>query len=80
MTRTRAWRIRLSQAPAAGVDTPFGRFFLPGPTEVHPEVLEAQTRAMMGHRGPAIQEFVSELQDGLKKVFCTDRPVFAEPR
>ena len=76
MTRARAWRAPLSQAPAAGVDTPFGRFFLPGPTEVHPEVLEAQTRAMMGHRGPAIQEFVAELQDGLKKVFCTDRPVF----
>ena len=66
----------LSQAPAAGADTPSGRFFLPGPTEVHPEVLEAQTRAMMAHRGPEIQEFVAELQAGLKKVFCTDRPVF----
>jgi aspartate aminotransferase-like enzyme len=59
-----------------GENTPFGRFFLPGPTEVRPEVLEAQTRAMIGHRGSLIQEFVSELQQGLKKVFVTDRPVF----
>ncbi len=29
----------------------FGRFFLPGPTEVLPEVLAAQDRPMMGHRG-----------------------------
>ena len=29
---------------------PFGRFFLPGPTEVLPEILAAQTRPMIGHR------------------------------
>ena len=66
----------MSQTVVAGADTPFGRFFLPGPTEVRPEVLEAQTRAMIGHRGPDIQEIVGELQDGLKRVFVTDRPVF----
>lgn len=66
----------MSQSVAAGADTPFGRFFLPGPTAVRPEVLEAQTRPMMGHRGSVIQEFVGELQEGLKKVFVTDRPVF----
>lgn len=66
----------MTQVPAAGAETPFGRFFLPGPTEVRPEVLEAQTRAMIGHRGAGIQEFVGELQEGLKKVFFTDRPVF----
>ena len=53
----------------------FGRFFLPGPTEVHPEVLQAQVEAMIGHRGPGIQGLVAELQAGLKAVFVTERPV-----
>ena len=66
----------MSQTVAESAQTPFGRFFLPGPTEVRPEVLEAQTRAMIGHRGPGIQELVGELQDGLKRVFLTGRPVF----
>lgn len=55
---------------------PFGRFFLPGPTAVRREVLEAQTAAMMGHRGPGIQALMEELQKGLKDVFRTERPVF----
>ncbi len=53
----------------------FGRFFLPGPTEVHPEVLSAQDQAVIGHRGPAIKELVGELQDGLRDLFCTENPV-----
>jgi len=53
-----------------------GRFFLPGPTEVHPDVLHAQTRAMISHRGAASQAFMSELQAGLRDVFLTERPVF----
>ncbi len=59
-----------------GAAAPFGRFFLPGPTEVHPDVLAAQTRPMMGHRGPGIQELMARLQEGLKRVFRTERPVF----
>ena len=53
----------------------FGRFFLPGPTEVHPDVLQAQARALIGHRGPAIKELMGELQTGLKDVFRTESPV-----
>ena len=52
-----------------------GRFFLPGPTEVHPDVLEAQVAPMIGHRGPAIEELMSSIQSGLKSVFVTSRPV-----
>ena len=52
-----------------------GRFFLPGPTEVHPDVLAAQAQPMIGHRGPAIVELMARLEDGLKPVFVTDRPV-----
>lgn len=55
---------------------PSGRFFLPGPTEVHPDVLGAQNRPIIGHRGRAIQELMRELQAGLEVVFFTERPVF----
>ena len=53
-----------------------GRFFLPGPTEVHPDVLQAQTRPMMSHRGAGINDFMKELQAGLEVAFLTKRPVF----
>jgi aspartate aminotransferase-like enzyme len=56
-------------------DLPPGHFFLPGPTEVHPDLLAAQTRPMIGHRGRAIQELLQTIEDGLKTVFVTDRPV-----
>ena len=55
---------------------PYGRFFLPGPTEVHPDVLAAQDRPMISHRGPEIKVLMAELQAGLEVVFCTSRPVF----
>ncbi len=60
--------------PSADVP-PFGRFFLPGPTEVHPDVLRAQFRAVIGHRSPALRELMGELQTGLKDVFRTSAPV-----
>ena len=56
--------------------TDFGRFFLPGPTEVHPDVLAAQTRAMIGHRGKAMEELLAGLQPGLRALFRTERPVY----
>lgn len=52
-----------------------GRFFLPGPTEVHPDVLAAQNGQMIGHRGHAIQELLGSIDAGLKPVFQTERPV-----
>ncbi|MFQ5538289.1 MAG: pyridoxal-phosphate-dependent aminotransferase family protein [Gemmatimonadota bacterium] len=54
---------------------PFGRFFLPGPTEVRPEILHAQVRAMMGHRGTGVQDLIADLEEGLRQVFFTERPV-----
>lgn len=53
----------------------FGRFFLPGPTEVRPEILEAQVSPMFGHRGQAMKDLMRELQVGLKDLFQTERPV-----
>lgn len=54
---------------------PPGHFFLPGPTEVHPDVLAAQNGPMIGHRGAAIRELMTRIDEGLKPVFQTQRPV-----
>jgi predicted phosphoserine aminotransferase len=66
----------LIELDASTAERPYGRFFLPGPTEVHPDVLAAQTHAMIGHRGDASQAFYRRLQEGLGRVFVTRRPVF----
>ena len=54
----------------------FGTFFLPGPTEVRPEVLAAMSRAMIPHRGAAFESLYARLQSGLRLVFRTTRPVY----
>lgn len=54
----------------------FGRFFLPGPTEVRAEILEAQLRPMIGHRGKPMEELLAALQPGLRTIFRTGRPVY----
>ncbi len=55
---------------------PFGRFFLPGPTEVRPEVLDAMVRPVIGHRGPDMNALMGELEPGLSYLFRTERPVY----
>jgi predicted phosphoserine aminotransferase len=60
-------------------DDGFGRFFLPGPTEVRPEILSAQIGPMVGHRTPATERIVERLQRGLRGLFGTDRPVYIAP-
>ena len=55
---------------------PFGTFFLPGPTEVRPEVLAAMTRPMMPHRGRDFEELFARIEAGLRDVFLTARPVY----
>lgn len=58
-------------SPAA----PFGTFFLPGPTEVRREVLEAMLRPMIPHRGAEFEALFGRLQRGLQEVFKSRRPV-----
>jgi predicted phosphoserine aminotransferase len=53
----------------------FGRFFLPGPTDVHPEVLAAMQRPMIGHRSGAMEQLLSGLEAPLARLFRTTRPV-----
>lgn len=54
----------------------FGRFFLPGPTEVRPEVLSAMARPVIGHRGPAMSALLAEADPVLRAIFSTRRPVY----
>lgn len=54
----------------------FGRFFLPGPTDVRAEVLAAQTGPMLPHRGAAFESLFAAVQEGLRPVFRTTRPVY----
>lgn len=68
--------------PAAGLPDLSGpeyryeRFFLPGPTAVHPEVLEAMNRPVIGHRGEAMKGLMASLREGLGELFGTGRPVY----
>lgn len=54
----------------------FGRFFLPGPTEVRPEVLDAMRRPVIGHRGSELSAILREIDPVLRSVFRTTRPVY----
>jgi aspartate aminotransferase-like enzyme len=55
---------------------PLGRFFLPGPVEVHPEVLAELTRPMITHRGPVMAALLQRIQPALQDLFRTTQPVF----
>ncbi len=54
----------------------FGTFFLPGPTEVRQEILAAMMRPMISHRGREFEEIFVRIQERMKRVFFTARPVF----
>lgn len=55
---------------------PFGRFFLPGPTEVLPEVAKAQEQPMIGHRGAKTEALLGRLDEPLRAAFRTTQPVY----
>jgi predicted phosphoserine aminotransferase len=57
------------------VNGAFGSFFLPGPTEVLPEILAAQAQPMIGHRGPETEALLGAIAEDLKAVFRTQQPV-----
>lgn len=54
----------------------FGRFFLPGPTEVRPEILAAMNRQVIGHRGRDLSALLEDAEPRLRRLFRTDRPVY----
>ena len=51
------------------------KLFIPGPTEVRPEILDAQTEWMIGHRMPECFELVASVEAKLKQVFFTEKRV-----
>lgn len=50
--------------------------FLPGPTDVAPEILAAQTHRMIGHRSPACSDLFARIQVRLRRVFQTESRVY----
>jgi predicted phosphoserine aminotransferase len=52
------------------------RLFIPGPTDVVPETLAAQTRPMVGHRSQACADLFAHAQPFLRQVFGTTDRVF----
>jgi aspartate aminotransferase-like enzyme len=54
----------------------FGTFFLPGPTEVREEIMMAMMRPMIPHRGREFEDLFARLQEGLRPLFKTERPVY----
>ncbi|MDH4349746.1 MAG: aminotransferase class V-fold PLP-dependent enzyme [Gemmatimonadota bacterium] len=56
-------------------EIPFGRFLLPGPTEVHPDVLAAMLRPMIAHRGSEMVQLIEGLEQPLQRMFRTERRV-----
>src|ERR1700712_1872816 len=54
----------------------FGTFYVPGPTEVRPEILEQTTRPMMSHRGRPFEAMFARIEAGLRDVLLTSRPVY----
>lgn len=49
---------------------------IPGPVEVRPEILDAQTEWMIGHRSTAFADLFARLQEKLKQAFLTQSRVF----
>lgn len=53
----------------------FGKFFLPGPTDVRREVLESMVHPMFAHRGPEMIAMLQRMATPLKQLFRTERPI-----
>ncbi len=52
------------------------RLFIPGPTEVRPEILQALTTPMIGHRGGDCDALIASVEGKLKQVFMTGNRVY----
>lgn len=52
------------------------RLFIPGPTDVAPDVLQAQGQAMIGHRTQEFKDLYAGIQPRLQQVFQTSSRVY----
>jgi predicted phosphoserine aminotransferase len=64
-----------SKENSAKRTTPHIRLFIPGPTEVRPEILDAQAQWMIGHRMPECADLIRSIQQKLPRVFFTEQTV-----
>jgi len=53
--------------------------FIPGPVDVDPEVLKAQTKPMIPHRTAEFEKIFRGTEAKLKQVFLTENRVFQPP-
>jgi predicted phosphoserine aminotransferase len=51
------------------------KLFIPGPTEVRPEILDAQAQWMIGHRMPECADLIGSIEPKLQQVFFTEKRV-----
>lgn len=63
------------QKPVAATK-PAQRLFIPGPTDVLPEVLAAQTAPMIGHRSDEFESLFAKVEEQLKALFYTKTRVY----
>ncbi len=52
------------------------RLFIPGPTEVHPDVFAAMTHPQIGHRTPPLHDLVARVTPKLRRLFGTAGDAF----
>jgi aspartate aminotransferase-like enzyme len=52
------------------------KLFIPGPTEVHPDVLAAMARHPIGHRSGDFRELVAQVVKGIQAVLYTQNRIF----
>jgi predicted phosphoserine aminotransferase len=54
---------------------PHIKLFIPGPTEIRPEILDAQTAWAIGHRMPECIDLIGRIRPKLRQVFHTEQRV-----
>ena len=54
----------------------YKKLFIPGPTHVRDEILQAQTAPMLGHRSAEYAELQAAVTPKLQKLLYTEQPVF----
>jgi len=52
------------------------RLFIPGPVSVHPEIVEAMSKPMIGHRTPEFSDLFWDVVKGIQKVLQTENRIY----
>lgn len=66
----------ISSPQAEVVDKPAQRLFIPGPTDVLPDVLAAQTAPMIGHRSDEFETLYAKVQEQMRALFESSYRVY----